>query len=361
MPKGWYLKQMSFCDSLRAAWRQIKDPVLAGRGNIAQKAFYRLLSGFVTRNKTMFRTTDLQSLALWLMYHPESGVLPWDGWKMSSPPRLSPDELPGLQARYAGDVARVAERLGLETVGLLPQKAASEGCPRVAVHVHVFYPELLSRILAGLDCVPWPFDLFVSVPEGVSVPPELADLPRCVVERCPNRGRDIAPLVCTFGRRLSGYDCIAHFHTKKSTHVTERRDWLGHVLSCLLGSPERVNGIFRMLANGYGMVAASDYLPVPEDPTGWMRNLPYAEELARRGGLEVDLRRDFTPIAFPQGSMFWARSCFLRRFLEMPLSFDDFPVEPVGVDGSPAHALERLLFLWGSGSGLKVAKLDLGA
>ena len=352
---------MTFCDSLRAAWRRIKDPVLAGRGSLVQKVAYRLLSGFATRSKSMFRTTDLQSLALWLMYHPESGVLPCDGWKMTAPPRLSPDELSDLQARYAADAARVAERLGLENVGLLPQKGVFEGCPRVAVHVHVFYPELLPGILAGLDCVAQPFDLFVSVPEGVPVPPELANRPRCVVERCPNRGRDIAPLVCTFGRRLSGYDYIAHFHTKKSAHVTERRDWLGHVLSCLLGSPERVNGIFHMLASGYGMVAASDYFPVPEDPTGWMRNLQYAEELARRGGLEVDLRRDFTPIAFPQGSMFWARSGFLRRFLEMPLTFDDFPAEPVGVDGSPAHALERLLFLWGAGSGLKVARIDFGA
>ena len=95
-----------------------------------------------------------------------------------------------------------------------------------------------------------------------------------------------------------------------------------------------------------------------EDPTGWLRNLSYAEALAKRGGLDADLRRDFTPIAFPQGSMFWARSDFLRRFLEMPLSFGDFPEEPVGIDGSPAHALERMLFLWGVGGGFKVAKLS---
>ena len=92
-----------------------------------------------------------------------------------------------------------------------------------------------------------------------------------------------------------------------------------------------------------------------------MHNLSYAEELARRGGLEVDLRRDFTPIAFPQGSMFWARGDFLRRFFALPLTFGDFPPEPIGVDGSPAHALERLLFLWGTGSGLRVAKLEEGA
>ena len=295
------------------------------------------------------------------MYHPEAGVLPCDGWTMKSPPRMSPGELSDLRARYAADSARVAERLGFETVRLLPRESIPEVCPRVAVHVHVFYPELLSRIMAGLRSVPVPFDLFVSVPEGVSVPRELEGLPRCVVERCPNRGRDIAPLVCGFGSRLSGYDCIAHFHTKKSPHVIERRDWLGHVLSCLLGSKERVNGIFHMLANGYGMVAASDYVPMPEDPTGWMRNLSCAEDIIRRSGLGVDLRSDYTPVFFPQGSMFWARGDFLRRFFALPLTFDDFPPEPIGVDGSPAHALERLLFVWGAGTGLKVAKLEEGS
>ena len=108
------------------------------------------------------------------------------------------------------------------------------------------------------------------------------------------------------------------------------------------------------------MVTASDYVPVPEDPTGWMRNLPYAEALVKRGGLAVDLRRDYTPVFFPQGSMFWARGDFLRRFFELPLAFEDFPPEPLGVDGSLAHALERLFFLWGAGSGLKIAKLTEG-
>ena len=349
---------MSFVDAMRVAWRRIKDPVLAGRGSFSQKIVYRLLSGVVARTKGRFSPTDLESLALWLMYHPEFGVLPCDGWTMSPLPRLSSEELASLAARYAADSNSVARRLGLEVVKLHPMRSSLRSRVRVAVHVHVFYPEILPRIMEGLDYIPVPFDLFVSVPEGVPVPYELESRTQCMIERCPNRGRDLAPFVCVFGKKLSGYDFIAHFHTKKSPHIVGRRDWLGHVLSCLLGGTEAVNGIFHMLANGYGMVAASDYAPTPEDPTGWMRNLTYAEKLARQGGLKVDLRRDYTPIHFPQGSMFWARGDFLRRLLEMPLSFDDFPNEPIGIDGSPAHALERMLFLWGYGTGLKVAKLE---
>lgn len=352
---------MPFGNILRAAWRRVKDPVLAGHGNLVQRIAYRMLSRIATKSKGRFHSTDLKSLALWLMYHPEFGVLPCDGWKIKSPPCPSTEELASLAVRYDADSHDVARRLGLETVTLRPQHSHPGVHLHVAVHVHVFYPKLLPRIMKCLDAMPVPFDLFVSIPEGVSVPSELKGRSQCVVESCPNRGRDIAPLVCTFGKRLSGYDYIAHFHTKKSQHATECRDWLGHVLSSLLGGTESVNGIFHMLANGYGMVTASDYAPTPEDPTGWMRNLAYAEILARQGGLGVDLIRDYTPILFPQGSMFWARADFLRRFLELPLSFSDFPAEPIGIDGSPAHALERMLFLWGLGTGLKVAKLEAPA
>lgn len=348
---------MSLGNSARTVWRRIKGPVLDGKGTAAQRFLYRALSGFVMRHKGAFAADDLAARALWLMYHPETRLLPCEGWTMKNPPVLSGEDVKMLSARYDADAKAVMERLQLEDVPCRSADMPPERRLRIAVHVHVFYPELLPRILKGLDSMPVPFDLFGSVPEGVAVPPELEDRPGCTVERCPNRGRDIAPLVCTFGRRLSAYDCVAHFHTKKSAHVADRPDWLDHVIAYLLGGRKRINGILHLLEGGYGMVAAPDYVPVPEDPTGWMRNFPYAEDVVRRSGIGVDLRRDYTPVFFPQGSMFWARGDFLRRFLELPLSFDDFPVEPIGVDGSLAHALERMFFLWGTGTGLKVAKL----
>ena len=210
----------------------------------------------------------------------------------------------------------------------------------------------------ALECIPMPFDLFVSVPECVELPNGLDVFKRCVVKRFPNRGRDIAPMVCGFGECLAGYDYVAHFHTKKSAHVAETGDWLGHSLLHLLGGADRVTGILNLLEDGYGIVAPPEFFPTPEDPTGWMRNLRQAQRLARLGGIDVDLARDFTPVPFPKGSMFWARGNFLHRFFALPLSFDDFPAEPIGIDGTPAHALERLFFLWGMETGLKVARLE---
>ena len=58
---------------------------------MVQRFLYRALSGFVARHKGVLAVDDLSALALWLMYHPEAGVLPCDGWRLADPPltRLS--------------------------------------------------------------------------------------------------------------------------------------------------------------------------------------------------------------------------------------------------------------------------------
>ena len=348
---------MALGDILRTAWRRIKEPVLAGRGNLVQRMAYRSLARVVKRCKKSVSATDLGDLALWLMYHPESRVLPCEGWKMTSPPDLGADEMERLRERYRADTAAVERRLSLETVVPETFLGSWRQDVRIAVHVHSFFPEIFPRIHKALECIPVPFDLFVSVPDGISIPAELDGAERCAIVRCPNRGRDIAPFLCLFGRRLMDYDYVAHFHSKKSPHVAENGDWLGHSLNHLLGGVNRVKGILGALDSGYGIVAPPEFSPTSEDPTGWMRNLHQAQALVRLGGVDVDLARDFMPIPFPKGSMFWARSDFLRRFFALPLSFEDFPEEPIGIDGTPAHALERLFFLWGMGTGLKVGRL----
>ena len=342
-------------DALRACWRRIKRRALTG--GVFSHFVYASLAPLARCVKRKAPITDARDLAIWLMYHPETGVLPCDGWKMTSPPRFAADEIARLKERRHAEALAVERRLLLEDVSLKPVPALRRRDARIAVHVHAFFPEIFPRIRKALECIPTPFDLFVSVPEGAVPPDGLDSARRCVVERCPNRGRDIAPMVCAFGKRLANYDYVAHFHTKKSAHVAESGDWLGHSLGHLLGGTARVKGILSLLENGYGIVSPPEFSKNLEDPTGWMHNLREAQHLVRLGGVDVDLARDFTPIPFPKGSMFWGRGDFLRRFFALPLSFDDFPAEPIGIDGSPAHALERLFFLWGMGSGLKVARL----
>ena len=82
-------------------------------------------------------------------------------------------------------------------------------------------------------------------------------------------------------------------------------------------------------------------LVFPDDPhcMGWTENRTHAEELTKR----LDLPELPDAINFPIGTMFWARSGALNRLYQLGLSWDDYPAEPLGYDGTMLHAIERLL------------------
>ena len=46
---------------------------------------------------------------------------------------------------------------------------------------------------------------------------------------------------------------------------------------------------------------------------------------------------------FPVGTMFWTRPDALKPFNRLNLCSDDFPAEPLPIDGTLLHALERLI------------------
>jgi lipopolysaccharide biosynthesis protein len=120
-----------------------------------------------------------------------------------------------------------------------------------------------------------------------------------------------------------------------------------------------VKRILDMLSDKVGMVAPPDYLMMPEQPSGWGSNIEYAQHVLDQCHVDINLEEQFPVIEFPQGSMFWARTDFLKKMLSAPIKFSDFPEEPIGVDGTIAHALERLFYVWGLDTGLEVRQVFL--
>ena len=221
------------------------------------------------------------------------------------------------------------------------------GHPRIALHLHVFYEDLLDEIIERLLANNIRPDLFVSIPEGRSVEEcrkNFTNYPGQVVaiETVPNRGRDIGPFLTAFGTRIAeNYDFVGHLHTKKSVgvasdEVIER--WRTFLLENLLGSQ-----LNRMMDRILGFMSNTPTIGMvfPDDPNivGWDKNKPCAEELAERLGI-TKLPENFS---FPVGTMFWARVDALRRFWAMGLDWEDYPEEPIPIDGTILHALERLL------------------
>lgn len=237
---------------------------------------------------------------------------------------------------------------------------------RLAVHLHLFYFELISEFVEFMGNIPIPFDLFISVPETVSSDVSeirtqftaLANVSSITIEYTPNCGRDIAPMLCTFNHVLQGYDVLLHLHTKRSPHDLNKEGWRCYILEHLLGSRDMVGRILTALTEGVGAVSPPDFLfNIPADGWSHPQNIREAQKVADRCGLGVNLKTDYPSIDFPQGSMLWARVDYLKAMFNTGLQYADFPPEPIPVDGTIVHGIERMFFLWGLNTSKKPVKL----
>ncbi|MGE4369098.1 MAG: rhamnan synthesis F family protein [Burkholderiaceae bacterium] len=226
-------------------------------------------------------------------------------------------------------------------------RPATPTTARTALHIHAYYPDLVPEMLARLARNLTTPDIYVTVKSAADqdqVQAMLAKHPGgphtvMVVE---NKGRDIGPFLSALGARLSDrYDVIGHVHTKRSPHITDRGMvdvWRHFLLENLLGGEQSGAMMDTIIA----AMQTDDALGIvfPDDPTpwDWDNNVSAAQLLA--GPLGVDaLPEQFN---FPAGTMFWIRGDVLRRFADLDLNWDDYPLEPLGPDGSMLHALERL-------------------
>lgn len=253
------------------------------------------------------------------------------------------------RSRRAGGGAAPAAGQGslVDLDRVAPFDASTPG--RIAIHAHVFYADLIDEFLGQLAQMPFAFSLFVSVSDAkvqAQCRERLRQLPRLVslvVEVVPNRGRDMAPMLCRFGRELADHDFVAHIHTKKSLYNRgSTLGWREYLVQGLFGSPDRVRRIFTLLTTpGVGLVYPQTYVDVPYQAHSWLANRGLGEHWCRRLGIEPPKGY----FDFPVGSMFWARTEALRPLFDAGITLDDFPVEAGQTDGTLAHALERLLGL----------------
>jgi len=220
---------------------------------------------------------------------------------------------------------------------------------KIAVHVHIYYEDLISEFASYLNNIPFKFDLFISVmteAAALGCRETFAGLPnlrKLTIKVVPNRGRDLSPFVVAFGPQLRNYDIVAHFHTKKSLYNEGATGgWREYLLNELLGSSDRIQQIFSLLTDEipYGMVYPQTYHLVLYQAHTWLANRGLAERWAGPLGLNALPRGYFD---FPAGSMFWARAEALARLFDAGITLEDFPPESGQTDGTLAHTLERML------------------
>jgi GT2 family glycosyltransferase len=239
--------------------------------------------------------------------------------------------------------------------------SSAKGRPRVAVHLHLHYPDLLEEFIFFLKNIPFKYSLYVSISsraEVESVAKTLsAELPLAVVEvqSFQNKGRDIAPFLVGFGSKILDHELICHIHSKRSPHNASKADWRRQLLTNLLGSPSIVASIVTTLqeSKNIGLVFP-EYHHSLRGQISWGTNYGVSQKLADRLGVQVQPEK---LVLFPAGSMFWAKIDAIAPLLKAGLSWSDFPEETGQVDGTLAHAVERMLGQIAVATGFELAQV----
>jgi len=284
---------------------------------------------------------------------PRSGLLvrrPTEGFN----PLVYAEQAPGYDDERDGDpfadYLRKGKPSGPWVHGVLrpadPYLPLAELTPlRVLVHGHFHYPELVDELVERLAVNEVPVTVHLTTTSDekaaeITRTLEQSALTGWQVQVVPNRGRDLAPLLAGIGMRaVNDFDLLLHVHGKRSPHVdssiSERwRDFLWENL---------VGGRSAMLDRIHAGFATQPTLGLafPEDPhlNDWDLNRADGERLAVRLGITAPLPNHFD---FPVGDMYWARTDAIRPLFEAGFQWHEFPEEPLPIDGTMLHALERL-------------------
>jgi len=235
---------------------------------------------------------------------------------------------------------------------LLPApKAPHEAC----VVLHAWYVEALGELLASPVLadpavrliVTTSFDKERAVRETLATHGVQAEV--AVFE---NRGRDILPFLHVASRLLDeGEQVVLKLHTKQSVHMEHGNRWRDELVQ-RLASASRHHAIRKAFASDakLGMVAPEGHLLALHSYVG--ANKPHLEYLHARLGLHAPLN---AKMVFASGSMFWARLEALRPLLDAHLDTWEFESEAGQIDGTFAHAIERMFAACVEDAGFLVA------
>ena len=264
-------------------------------------------------------------------------------------PTLVPS--PALEQRLdwrlqqASETATSSEQTGAET--------DTSPLPPMAVHLHVHYLETLPTLLKALgDCRSGLQDLrlWISTDTSAKANAITAAVQQSMIAEqatttkvrvCPNRGRNLGPLLQHLWPELKQEALVLHLHGKRSLETDLGTAWLDQLLQRLLPDGDTVLALRQQFHNDPKLGVAMPQPPALIRPyLNWGNNFELARQLAKPMG--GHLHRDAV-LVFPAGGMFWVRPAALAPLTQCINRLETLPPEPLPVDGSSLHAMERLV------------------
>lgn len=222
----------------------------------------------------------------------------------------------------------------------------NSGSTKIAVIIHLFYPELWEILTDNLKYISQEFDIFVTVPEKHSDLKLLYKDHKVNIVVVPNWGRDILPFLHVMRKiRAAGYEYVLKLHSKKSKQISrlDATYWLRTTINALLTDKSSVNTILEKLSGTVRIVGVKEFA-VKMSIGGDTRLKSRIQEFYPKKTANKIIK-NIDNFIFSAGSMFWARTDAFDDILSRHIVADDFELEYGQLWNTLAHFLERDIWI----------------
>jgi len=217
---------------------------------------------------------------------------------------------------------------------------------KIAVIIHLYYPEMWGMLTDRLQYIGQDFDIFVTVPDKHKDVILTYKHHKVTIVTVPNWGRDVLPFLHVLRKiRAAGYTYVLKLHSKKSKQISRLNAtyWLRATVNALLFDENSVDKILKRLSENTKIVGAKEFaLTMSLDGELSLEKRIYkyyptqiAKKIVKNIGLYT----------FSAGSMFWARTDAFDNILNRHIVADDFELEHGQLWDTLAHFLERDIWI----------------
>jgi lipopolysaccharide biosynthesis protein len=233
---------------------------------------------------------------------------------------------------------------------------------KLAVVIHLYYTEswgLFFRKLNLLKSVT-NFDLFITMPkENIGFQNTIREsFPNVIFFVVKNRGRDVLPFL-KVGKLLkkTDYSTVLKFHSKKSTHRNDGKEWLENTLNQIIPNDKRTLMMIIQKINNpnTGVIGPAEfYYPLSINFLANYKSVLWIlKKITRK---KYDAHELAHKYGFFGGTMFWARIDSISPIFRF--SNRNFQKEMGQTDGTFAHSVERVLCVFPELNNRKIYSCD---
>lgn len=223
--------------------------------------------------------------------------------------------------------------------------------PRAVAVLHMTYTKELEHYKPYIRAVPDWMDVIittVSADREKLLQEAFTEIlgQRLTILKMQNRGRDLAAMLVAAKPYILKYDffCFCHDKISKQSEYSIGKYFERLLWENTLSSTAYIENILAR----FEAEPQLGLLTVPSQTGGfvvhfrsklWTENYKNTMKLLDQLNVHVPVSEADVPLAI--GTAFWCRTAALKKLLDYPWSYDDFPQEPMKVDGQINHALER--------------------